>query len=242
MATKSLTGKHNYAEFSAETIRKRVQKMLAFREEVDVENAHVKLSFENRKTGAQVPSVSLIPIADCGANCKVCRRGCYDIRNVCLWSSVQLSRATNSAIYHNDPEKYFGEIQHAVKFYRAFRWHIGGDIVDHTYLSEMVRIANITPACEFLCFTKQYELINSYIDTYGGVPKNLHIIFSDWRGAKFDNPHNLPISSPLWPDGTKGPHCTEKALHCPGNCTECAETNSGCWSLKNGETVLFDAH
>ena len=48
--------KHSYKEFGAEAIRKRVQQMLEFRNEVDVDNAHVKLSYGNRKTGALVPS------------------------------------------------------------------------------------------------------------------------------------------------------------------------------------------
>ena len=49
--------KHSYKEFGYEAIKKRVQQMLEFRDEVDVENAHVKLSYGNRKTGALVPSV-----------------------------------------------------------------------------------------------------------------------------------------------------------------------------------------
>ena len=233
--------KHNYEEFSAEAIKKRVQQMLEFRNEVDVENAHVKLSYGNRKTGALVPSVSMIPVADCG-NCKVCARGCYDVRNVCFWKTVQKSRANNSAIFHQDPQKYFGEIFNAVKYLRFFRWHVGVDIIDHPYLEAMVTIAEQTPTCEFLAFTKMYDLVNKHIEVYGPLPKNLHIIFSDWRGAEFENPYNLPVSSPLWPDGTKGPHCTDKQFMCPGSCEECAEAWTGCWGAKNGETILFEAH
>lgn len=233
--------KHSYKEFGAEAIRKRVQQMLAFRDEVDVENAHVKFSYGNRKTGALVPSVSLIPIADCG-NCKVCAKGCYDIRNVCFQKTVQKSRANNSAIYQKDPEKYWEEIEKAVKYLRFFRYHVGGEIKDLDYLTHMAGIAKRTPTCEFLAFTKMYDVVNRYLDLHKEFPKNLHIIFSDWRGAEFENPYNLPVSSPLWEDGTKGPHCTEKQFMCPGLCEECAEAWTGCWAAKNGDTILFEAH
>lgn len=233
--------KHNYKEFGIDAIKRRVQQMLEFRNEVDVENAHVKLSYGNRKTGALVPSVSLIPVADCG-NCKVCARGCYDVRNVCFQKTVQKSMANNSAIFKNDPVRYMMEIKKAVKYLRFSRWHVGGDIKDPAYLVWMVGIAEDTPTCEFLAFTKQYDIVNEYLKLHGKFPKNLHIIFSDWRGAEFENPYNLPVSSPLWADGTKGPHCTDKEFMCPGSCEECAEAWTGCWGAKNGETILFEAH
>ena len=232
---------HKYKEFSEEAIRKRIQQMLAFRDEVDVENAHVKFSYDNRKTGALVPSVSLIPVADCG-NCKVCARGCYDIRNVCFQKTVQKSRANNSAIWQKDPYRYISEVASAVQFLRFFRWHIGGDIPNETYFRCMVHIAEDTPGCQFLVFTKMYDLVNGWIRRNGAIPENLHVIFSDWPGAEFVNPHFLPVSSPLWPDGTKGPHCTEHTIMCGGDCSACAETSSGCWGAKKGDTILFEAH
>lgn len=232
---------HNYKEFGTEAVAKRVKQMLDFRYEVDVDSAHVKLSYGNRKTGALVPSVSLIPVADCG-NCSVCARGCYDVRNVCFQKTVQKSRANNSAILYEDKSKYFAEIEKAVKYLRFFRWHVGGDIKDFDYLSHMVGIAVRVPTCEFLAFTKMYDVVNEWMDRAGKLPTNLHIIFSDWRGAEFENPHNLPVSSPLWADGTKGLHCTDKQFICPGLCEECAEAWTGCWAAKNGETILFEAH
>lgn len=233
--------KHNYKEFGTEAIRKRVNQMLEFRNEVDVENAHVKFSYDNRKTGALVPSVSLIPVADCG-RCALCSHGCYDVRNVCFQKTVQKSRANNSAIYHKDPEKYFGDIQAAVRFHRYFRWHVGGDIVDELYLEEMVRIAKVTPGCEFLAFTKMTRIVNNYIRTHGGFPKNLHIIISGWRGDRDENPYKLPVSSPVWPDGQQSCMVTKRATWCPGDCTACAEINGGCWGAKKGDTILFEAH
>jgi hypothetical protein len=205
----------------------------------------VKFSYDNRKTGALVPSVSLIPVADCG-NCALCSKGCYDVRNVCFQKTVQKSRANNSAIYHKNPEKYWSEVRDRVKMLRYFRHFIGGDL-DKSYLPEAVKTAELTPTCEFLIFTKMYDVVNEFLDDNPRheFPKNLHIIFSDWRGAEFKNPYNLPVSSPLWADGTKGPHAyvdASRTVYCPGDCGACAEIGGGCWGLKKGEVVLFEAH
>ena len=238
-----------YKEFNASAIEKRVNSMLNYREQFEtagVDGLHVKFSFGNRKTGAAVPSVSLIPVADC-ANCKVCAAGCYDVRNVCYLPAVQKSRANNSAILRKDPERYFAEIAAAVRFFRFFRWHVGGDLVSRSYWLRVVEIANNTPGCEFLIFTKLYGVINKFLSDGGQIPTNLHVIFSDWRGAKFTNPFNLPVSSPVWFDNNgveieRGPHCTDKFTWCPGFCEDCAAAGSGCFGLKAGETVLFAAH
>ena len=73
---KALTGVHNYVEFKEETIVDRVKKMVAMRDAMDISDLHIKLSYGNRKTGSLVPSVSLIPVADC-RNCTHCAKGCY---------------------------------------------------------------------------------------------------------------------------------------------------------------------
>ena len=236
-----LTGKHQYCEFKDETIIARVKKMVEMAGKVDVSNEHIRVSYGNRKTTAMVPSVSLIPIHDCG-NCKACKNGCYDIRNVCCYKGSQQQRAVNSAILKQDRERFFKEVELHVQFHRWFRWFIGGDIKDFDFFGRVVGIAVRTPGCQFLLFTKMFDVVNEWLDNVGELPENLHVIFSDWRGQDMDNPHNMPVSSPLWKDGTKGPHCTEKQFMCPGNCSECAIVGCGCWNAKKGETILFEAH
>lgn len=239
----------NYYELSADKIAGRVRSMVELRRnyiQTGADGLTVRFSTGNRKTGAAVPSVSLIPIADCG-NCKVCAGGCYDIRNVCFQKTVQVSRAVNSAIYHSNPAAYFDAVRKFVRFARFFRWHVGGDVVDLDYWKNVVSIAVDTPACEFLIFTKEFDLINSWIDAGGVIPSNLHVIFSDWRGIEMNNKYNLPVSSPVWFDKAgneieRGPHCTAAAVWCPGSCENCAAVCGGCWGLKKGETVLFHAH
>lgn len=233
--------KHNYKEFSAAAVAGRVKKMVSIREMIDAEQEHVRISMANRKTTALVPSVSLIPVADCG-NCASCARGCYDVRNVCYLPSVQTSRAVNSAILRQDRRRYFREIADRVKFFSFFRWHVGGDIIDADYFANVARIAAETPRCEFLIFTKMFSVVNSWIDANGELPANLHVIFSDWRGQKMENPHRLPVSSPIWSDGTTGGAVTGRREMCPGDCSECAKISGGCWGAGRGDTILFEAH
>ena len=236
MASKAkLTGKHNYVEFKPETIDARIQKMVDIRESLDVSRLHVKLSYGNRKTTALVPSVSLIPGADC-INCQACKLGCYDLRSVCCYKGSQQQRANNSAIAHKDPERFFVEVSAACKFLKYLRFFVGGDIINFGFFEGMVKVAVENPHCEILAFTKAWAIPARWIDVHGELPSNLHIILSEWRGLKVYNPHNLPTSTPVWPgDKVEG-------FWCPGNCAECAESNKGCWALKKGERVLFEAH
>ncbi len=242
MATnKKLTGQHRYTEFGIEAIANRVKKMLDYRDKIDVESEHVRISYDNRKTTALVPSVSLIPVHDCG-NCALCARGCYDVRNVCYLPSVQRNRAINSAIYKENQVRYFKEIEAACRRLRFFRWHVGGDIKDYAYLINMVRVAQNVPECQFLVFTKMYDIVNDYLDLNQEFPSNFHLILSGWKGDTHVNRHNLPVSSPVFADGQQSCMVTKNVFMCPGNCADCAEINGGCWGAGKGDTILFEAH
>lgn len=237
MSKTTLTGKHNYCEFKQETVMGRVNKMVSMRSQItDVDDLHVRFSYGNRKTGSLVPSVSLIPVADCGC-CKMCFRGCYDVRSVCCYTESQKQRANNSAIAHRDPDRFFREVSAACKFYRFLRFFIGGDILNYEFFEGMVRVAKENCECQILAFTKMHKIVNLWMDKHGELPANLHIIFSEWKDFKADNPHNLPTSIPVWPGDEP-----QDGIWCNGNCSECAQTCTGCWSLKKGEKVLFEAH
>ena len=127
---------------------------------------------------------------------------------------------------------------------RFFRFHVAGDIPDANYFVNMVNVAKRNEHCEIMCFTKMYELVNEsviqFIVSDGGLPKNLHIIFSGWPGLQMNNPFNFPEAHVRFKDGST--EAREDAIECGGNCTECAETDCGCWNLKNGQQVVFDKH
>ena len=104
----------------------------------------------------------------------------------------------------------------------------------------MIEIAGRNPHCEILCFTKKFDLVNQHLEFGGNIPKNLHIIFSAWKGLKMDNPFLLPEAHVRYRDGSTT--ASINAKECGGNCTECAITDAGCWTLKKGEQVVFNEH
>jgi hypothetical protein len=225
---------------SIDAMKTRLAKMVADREKFaqDLGANHVFISTGNRKTGFAVPSVSLIPVADCG-NCSVCSRLCYDLRND-MYPTVMNTRARNSAIARNDIDRYFREISQACRAFRFFRWHVGGDMLSYEYFLYMIKVAEENSKTTFLAFTKCYSYVNRFVSEGGEIPSNFQVIFSDWPGAKMENPYNFPTSSPVFADGSTA--APADALDCPGNCSECAVMGSGCWTLKKGQGVKFMAH
>lgn len=225
---------------SGDAIRSRLRSMFEEKERIseNISDYHVQISPGNAKTGNGVASISLIPIACC-PNSKECKNQCYDIRNDCRLKGVKNARARNTAIWEMEPQRYFNEVSWSIKFVKYFRWHIGGDIVNMEYLKGMVRVAEENQHCTFLAFTKNYSVVNEYL-TNRNLPENLKIIFSRWPGLPCENPFSLPESHVLFADGVTT--ADERTKPCGGNCSECAVTDSGCWTLKRGESVSFPAH
>lgn len=230
----------NIKDIDAERKAKYLKEMFDAKKDflAKVDKLHVYFAQGNMKTNT-VRSVSLMPILNCG-NCEKCANLCYDIRNDCCYKGCRTARARNAAILEADPERYFKEIETFVATERAFRYHIGGDIVDMNYLENIVGIAERTPHCEFLIFTKMFKLVNDYLREHKVFPKNFHLIFSNWVGQEQDNPFNLPTSNPLFQDGSTTAH--DGAQWCSGDCTECFRTGEGCWTLSKSEEIIFPVH
>lgn len=153
----------NYWTLGKEGMKTRLSKAQAAYENAveNVSDLHVKISDGNNKLGA-IPSVSLIPVMDCG-NCAICAKSCYDLRNDFIYKEVIKTRAINSAIYHEDPERFFKEIDDYLnyRYPRAFRFHIGGDIQNKWYLDKMCEIARKHKDTKFLAFTKMFDVCNT---------------------------------------------------------------------------------
>lgn len=195
----------------------------------------VTISKGNKKMGA-IPSVSLPPIITCAAGCK-CAKKCYAAKLCRIYKNVKQSYDNNLACYKESPTVYFKQVKEAAATTRFFRWHVSGDIVNEIYLYNMVDIAEKLPNTQFLAFTKQYSIVNRFLN-YETKPDNLHIIFSEWPEMELDNPHGLPVAHVIF----KGSEPEEGWKICGGNCTECACAGVGCWELKNGEHIAFYEH
>lgn len=205
--------------------------------------SELSISRGNSKMGS-IQSISLPSVITC-RSCD-CQNKCYARRLERLRPSVAKAYQRNLEILQSDPETYWREVEASIMMSRFFRFHVSGDIPDDKYFSHMVEIARRNPHCQILCFTKKFEIINSYVakayhqDASPIMPDNLHIVFSAWVGLEMANPFSFPEAHVRYRDGTTT--ARNDAIECGGNCTECATTDGGCWVLQHGEQVVFNEH
>ena len=109
------------------------------------------------------------------------------------------------------------------------------------FLIMMVHVALRVPSTNFLAFTKQFEIVNKYLDKHE-LPPNLSIILSAWGDFIPPNPHNLPMAFVRFKDG-HDEKIPADAIPCNGSCAECImRRDGGCWKLKRGQSVVFNFH
>lgn len=197
----------------------------------------VKISVGNSKLG-KIMSVSL----PAGVTCRdcACQTKCYAKKLERLRPSVRNAYKNNLDVLTSDPETYWREVEASIMMSRFFRFHVSGDIPNAEYLEKMIEISNRNKHCEILCFTKRFEFVNEFLENGGVIPENLHMIFSGWKDLEMNNPYNLPEAHVRFRDGSTT--AREDAVECGGNCSECAITDSGCWTLKSGQQVVFNEH
>lgn len=196
----------------------------------------LSISPGNMKLGV-IPSVSLPACITCNPDAP-CFKKCYAARITRRYKQSRDAYARNLEILNTDPGAYWLQIKAAAMVTRFFRYHVSGDIPNALYLINMVQLARELPNTEFLAFTKQYQLVNSYLKDGGTIPNNLKIIFSNWGAWKCKNPYNLPVCEIIFKNET--PRDDWKI--CGGNCSECACRGVGCWELKQGETIAIYEH
>ena len=197
----------------------------------------VSISSANKKMG-KISSVSLPSVVTC-RKC-ACQQKCYARKLERLRPAVAAAYKRNLDVLQSDPDTYWREVEAAIMLSRFFRFHVSGDIPDITYLIRMVDVAQRNQHCQILCFTKKYELVNDYLSGGAVLPSNLHMILSAWTGLEMQNPFLLPEAHVRYRDGSTT--ARDDAKLCGGNCTECACTDDGCWTLQRGEQVIFNEH
>lgn len=203
---------------------------------------NVKISNGNAKLG-KIPSVSLPSGLTCRDDCE-CAKKCYARKLERLRKSVREAYQHNYQLLKCSPDTYWREVEASIMMSRFFRFHVSGDIPDANYLIHIIEISRRNPHCEILCFTKKFEIVNAELkklkENGEWLPNNLHLIFSGWRGLEMINPYNLPEAHVRYRDGSTT--ARDGAKECGGNCTECAITDGGCWTLQCGEHVVFNEH
>ena len=198
-----------------------------------------RISTNVSKLGGAIATVNLPAVITCREDAP-CYKQCYARRGNFAYSTVKGGIQKNLDAYLENPEGFFKVIDAELNMipYKFFRYHSSGDIVNEQYLDLMCKLARKHKATKFLCFTKKYEMVNTYLDTHRK-PSNLILVLSNWDEWKCDNPHNLPTSYVKFNDETEIP---KKAISCSGFCGECVNTESNCWNLKKGQSVYFKKH
>ena len=196
----------------------------------------VSISTGNRKMGA-IPSVSLPACITCNPAAP-CFAKCYAAKIERIYTNTRNAYARNLDALQADPAAYWLQVKAAAMTTRFFRFHVSGDIPNAEYLYNMVELARELPNTKFLAFTKQYNIVNNFLDNGGRWSDNLKIIFSNWGAWKCENPHNLPTCEII----LKGSEPAPDWKICGGNCTACACAGIGCWELKQGETIAIYEH
>lgn len=210
--------------------------------------AHISIS--NTKLGA-IPTVNLPPIITCRKDAP-CAKNCYACKGRFRFKNVQESMLFNLSEWQNNPGEYERSVMDACVHYKFFRWHSAGDIPDMDYFNMMIHIAKAVPDTKFLCFTKQYELVNNVIATNGyrfaicdgnGIfPPNLTIVFSAWGNNLPDNPFRFPVAYVRLKSGEGAEFIPEDAIRCPGYCADCVKHDQNCWNLWFSQSVVFNQH
>ena len=199
-------------------------------------NLTVSISKGNRKMGA-IPSVSLPACITCNPSAP-CFKQCYAAKIERIYKTARESYQRNLDILKADPGEYWLQVKAAAMVNRFFRYHVSGDIPNPDYFVQMIKLAKELPNTNFLAFTKQYNIVNQFINDGGAIPNNLKIIFSNWGSWKCDNPHNLPQCEVIF----NGDNVPDQWKICGGNCTECAINGCGCFFLKPGDVTIIDQH
>lgn len=245
----------NKKAFSPEAIRKyneAAENAMEAAESIPLHDIHVFISTTNAKTG-NIPSFSTLSGITC-VNCQGamqkggCGWYCYDKGMVINMGRKNMlrSRALNTRLVTEDPERAFEEISKECYKYKFFRWHVGGEIIDAPYVSGMNKVAVENPHCEFLVFTKNHRAVNRFtealIQNDMDVAPNFHIIFSAWPGMPCDNPYEYPEASPLFADGTSAFSSLDNCHLCGNSCRDCLLADCGCFNATKGQKVLFNLH
>ena len=238
MGTKSPKARIN----SAAAISKVYHNSAAYNQQHAGDGLKIHISAGNNKLGS-IMNISLPPVVTCH-NCGSCSKYCYAVRSYNRFTGTAAGWNENYLLFLTDPARYFHEISKAVKLQRFFRWHVSGDIVNHSYFLGMVQVAAENPKVEFLAFTKAYQIVNAAIAAGAVIPSNLHLLFSAAPGNDMPNPYRLPECHINFADPALNTYCggAEFEYYCTGNCTECAANSCGCFFLKSGDVTIINQH
>ena len=201
----------------------------------------VFISVGNNAKLGYIPTFNFPPLIYCNLSAPCTKSGCYACKGNFNYPNVQDTMLRNSRIWEHSHEECFNQIDawlylHPSKF---FRWFSSGDIPNENFLYRMCALARKHKETNFMCFTKQYAIVDDYVEKHR-IPKNLNIVFSAWDTYVPMNPNNFPVAY-VKIKNMKG-SIPEDAHECPKYCGNCVFEKYNCWTLKKGESVVFKKH
>lgn len=201
----------------------------------------INMGNKNSKTGIACLNLAF-PVCTCRPDAP-CKKTCYACKGRQTICKVQAAYYRNWRIYNDDPDGFFEQVYYKIKFsgLQKVRWFDSGDIPNKEFLIRMVELCKKTPNVKHMAFTKQYEIVNEYIDENGNLPDNLNIMFSAWDKLwEFPNPHNLGVAYVDFDDKRMNPEFPKNAFVCPGRESTCSAC--GVCFNKKCKAVVFHQH
>ena len=119
-----------------------------------------------------------------------------------------------------------------------FRWHDSGDIQSVNHLRNICIVAENTPGTLHWIPTREYRIVQAYLDQYGDLPENLILRASAHMIGK-EAPARFAHSSMVLAKGETD-HPTASVCPAPDQGNECGDCRS-CWD-RNVETVAYRYH
>jgi hypothetical protein len=193
---------------------------------------NIKISKGNTKIG-EVANLSLPPVKTCEAGLP-CHEDCYAKRTYDRWDTVRNAWDNNLKMWKRDPDEFERQVIEWIHENKPckFRWHVGGDIIDQSYLNMIIRVAINHKDTKFLVYTKKHHL--DFSRTFS--VENLTVVLSMWPGMD-DIPDDMMLPKAwLISDEYQMP---DEYFRCTGKCDECGV----CWKLtKLNLDVAFKKH
>lgn len=184
-----------------------------------------------------------IPASRCNVGSKLAKvkgsvcEGCYALKGMYRFGNVQsaLEKRYQSLADVRWVNSMALLISNQSKDY--FRWHDSGDIQSIDHLHKIVQVCKLTPDTKHWLPTREYKIVEEYIDQYGSLPDNLIVRLS---AHKVDFPAPSKLAKRLGVQTSSV--VTSKDFTCPsskqGNkCLECR----ACWD-KSIANVSYSKH
>lgn len=185
----------------------------------------------NDKMG-EIPSFSVTAGITCPKNAP-CRKFCYARAMEDFRSTIKKSYRNNMERFQRaDKEQLENAFAKRISQcgLRFFRWNVSGDFRLAGYFDFACKVAEKCPNCQFLAFTKCFELATC------DRPKNFTLVLSAWNDYQPTEKQAERCGIAYYCDGSRP--MPKHARKCSGKCDECFH----CFKLQPGQAVIFEKH